>query len=470
MRARSGRRGAGPALGGAAVLALLIGGGACDEPCCTIDGQPITLIRGPAGELLVGVRTGTTTSGLALFDTGAAMSLWHTARPATPPTLVARTITLVGPAPEGAVTPARAVFRGLITAETTVGAVGTAADNLRLAAVLGGDLMRGFAVEIRFAIPEATFWPREPATDNFLASSNYAVLHLPRRGGGELESQDPGNFLGEHAPHQVPPSRLLLRACAAPDVFRREDPLPVRCCRGEEQSVSTGTDLSLLLSTGAGPTVLGRAAWERIRLRLDPAPPPGERRPVLLAQSATPIDAEWVKLPRLALVNRQAELSLDPGPCAELARSRRLEQVELLQVQNSSLAACALPCDRDPQASERAQNSAAYLELGEALDVAVIADVEPLLQAVRMEVRPLGPEVDGFLGAAALARTRLELDYVSKDTRAIFSCTPEAAQELCRSVASCPRLPAPGQIRACFGLPAHGLPQMCETPKVTCGS
>ena len=183
--------------------------------------------------------------------------------------------------------------------------------------------------------------------------------------------------------------------------------------------------------------------------------------------SARPVPALFTRLPRVALVDAEADPATDPGPCGELARARRLEQVALSQSQNPQLAACALRCDRDPRDLGRAQNSAAYLELAGDLEVAVVEDTTPFLQAIRLEVRPRGPEVDGLLGVAALASTRVELDYQSQTTRAIFSCDARAAAVTavpgnCRAVGRCPRLPGSGQRRACFGLPAHGLPEMCE--------
>jgi hypothetical protein len=166
-------------------------------------------------------------------------------------------------------------------------------------------------------------------------------------------------------------------------------------------------------------------------------------------------------------VDREAPLADDPGPCAELARTRRLEQVAVRQNASSESAACALPCDLDPREPTRAQNSAAYLQLPSDIEVAIVEDTNFLLHAVRTEVRPAGPEVDGFLGAAALAQVRVELDYVATQPRGIFSCEPGSPPELCRAVARCPRLPGGGQRRACFGLPAHGLPNLCENP-TTC--
>jgi hypothetical protein len=358
----------------------------------------------------------------------------------------------------------RAWMREVLTVEATLGAVDLDSDSQPLRLVLGGDLLSGLSVEISMYGPTLTFWRRQPATDGFLATVGYAVLHLPRRGGGQLVALDPGDRLGQRQAHQFPPSRLLLRACAAPLPFDRTQSPPTRCCAAEERRFSPGgADLALVLSTGVGPIVLGRAAWERVRVRLGAADlMPLEDRPLLVAMAARPVPAQWTRLPRLALVNAEAPRELDPGPCAELGRARRLELVAISQAANATRAACALPCDRDPREPARAQNTAAYLELGDSLEVAIVDDVTPFLQAIRTEVRPAGPEVDGLLGAAALAGTRFEMDPFEGDTRAIFTCEAALAPERCRAVPRCARLPDSSQRRACFGLPAHGLPEMCE--------
>jgi hypothetical protein len=439
----------------------------CDEPCCAFDGRPIPLERGPGGELIVRLATGAAEPGRALLDTGSPVTVWHTAQPASPPDVVRRDLRLLGPPRAGGTAPLRALIRQVLAINGRIGPIGTTESSFVPDAVLGGDLLRSFSVEIGFAVPEVTFWRRQPAADDFLAGAGYVLLHLPRYGGGELEALAPPDALGMRAPHQVPPSRLLLRACAAPAAFRQEEPLPGRCCPGDERKLATGADLSLVLTTGVGPLVLGRGAWERVRATLTD-PPAATSRPLLLASSERPIMAEWTRLPRLALVNREADLGTDPGPCTELGRARRLEQVAVRQAAQSQLAACVLPCDVDPRTPGRAQNAAAYLEVGGELEVAIIDDADDLLQAVREEVRPDGPEVDGFLGAAALAGARVELDYLGKDTRALFSCEEGTPVERCRAVARCPRLPEPGTTHVCFGLPAHALPQMCEN-QAACG-
>jgi hypothetical protein len=451
---------------------------ACDDPCCTFDSLPIPLERGPAGELLIRVASGAG-SGRALLDTGSPVSMWHTPSPADPPEIERRDWRLLGPPTSSNPAPVRGVIEGVLTVNGAVGAIGNAGGSLVPTAVLAGDVLKAFSVEIGFAAPEVTFWPRQPAPDDFLAGAGFVLLQLPRYGGGEIASQDPPDTLGMQQSHVVPASRLLLRACAAPTAFAREDPLPARCCAADERALVTGTDLSLLLATGTGPIVLGRSAWERVQARMPALPAPVPGQPLLVATFGRPIAAAWTKLPRVALVNREADLGSDPGPCAELARARRLEQVDFRQSQANQRAACVFPCDVDPRTSGRAQNSAAYLEVGGDLDVAVVEDTERLLQAVRDEVRPGGPEVDGFMGAAALAGARVELDYQSKDTRALFSCEAATAAPTmtttmttimasCRAVARCPRIPEPGQKHVCFGLPAHGLPEVCED-QAACG-
>ena len=110
--------------------------------------------------------------------------------------------------------------------------------------------------------------------------------------------------------------------------------------------------------------------------------------------------------PRFALVDLETGAATDPGPCVELARARRIEQVSYQIVRNHdrSSDACTQPCDTDPREPDKAQNSAAYLELTGQIPVAVIADDRAYLQGLRFDVRPEGPELDGVIGAGALGR------------------------------------------------------------------
>jgi hypothetical protein len=434
---------------------------ACSEPCCTYDSQPIALGRARNGELLAQVSVDGAGEAQAILDTGSPITIWHAAVSGLPD-VRSRQVRLLGlAAPLGDRTrvPTRAIFRETMTVAAPLAPIDAAGAPIQAALLLGGNLWQNFSVEIGFGAPELVLWPEQRATDPFLSAVGYAVLHTKLRGGGELEALGPGGGIGPRGPYQYPSSLLALRACGAPQAFDREAALAARCCPGDERGLASGVDLSLLLSTGVGPLVLSRSAWTRLSSQLA-APPATMSGTLAVPTSKLPIAAEWTTLPRLALIDRQADPSVDPGPCVELGRARRLEQVDVAQARNADHAVCALPCDQDGH--DRAQDSAAYLELAGALPVAVIADGEPILQTARTEIRPDGPEVDGILGAGVLVNARVELDYRSQPARAIFSCEASAPSGACRTVGSCPRLPKAGQTHACFGLPSHALPRICD--------
>ena len=171
----------------------------------------------------------------------------------------------------------------------------------------------------------------------------------------------------------------------------------------------------------------------------------------------------WATIPRFVLINLEAGPDNDPGPCVELGRSRRTEMVSY---QNQVVAApapalCGARCDVDPNNTGEAANSAAYLEISGQIPVAVIADDDEFLQGLRFDVLPEGPELDGLVGANALGRSRLELDYLSSPARAVFSCETDAPREVCWAAARCPQLPDPSSVHYCFGLGPHGLPASC---------
>ena len=58
------------------------------------------------------------------------------------------------------------------------------------------------------------------------------------------------------------------------------------------------------------------------------------------------------------------------------------------------------------------------------LFLVVVADDEPLLQALRTELRPAQPEIDGVLGLSALAATEFDVDY--PHNRLLFRCAASA--------------------------------------------
>jgi hypothetical protein len=97
------------------------------------------------------------------------------------------------------------------------------------------------------------------------------------------------------------------------------------------------------------------------------------------------------------------------------------------------------------------------------IPVAIIADDSPYLQGYRFDLRPEEPEIDGVIGAAALGRSRVEIDYISSPARAAFSCESDALRAECFAAARCPRLPDASYQHLCFGLPQHGFVPVCAS-------
>jgi hypothetical protein len=345
-------------------------------------------------------------------------------------------------------------------------------------AVLGGDIMRGFSIDLRFGAacgPEnqercasVTFWRHQNADLGILQDAGFAVLGFSLTGGGEVTAQGNEDFLGLRGPISLPATRVLLRGCLGAALFAPTDDIVACCERRDASTLATGANLALLLATGVGPTILGEAAWARVvaagaatgQTFPEPVAVPASLR---IATWPTPLDARWTTLPRLALVDQEVDNDNDPGACVELARARRLEQVSYRTVHTPEANTCFQPCDADVRERGKAQNSAAYLEIGGQIPVAIIAETEPFLQGLRFDIRAEGPELDGLIGAGALGRSRVEIDYVSDQTRALFSCETDASRAECRAVPRCPRLPTGGAAHVCFGLPRHGQAETCDT-------
>jgi hypothetical protein len=472
----------------AALCAVTLGG--CDDDCCTLDSFPIALDRAPLGNgvagggalLALAVATGATpdlTSEMVV-DTGTPVVILGTAAAGDLQTaaggfdLFDADSALMPP-------PLRARFRGIDVLSLPLHPVGD--PTMTPMGILGNNLLLGYSVEFRFGAlcPSGgattcswmTFWPQLGADASFLEDAGYAVLYFTLFGGGEVTADGDADFLGLRGPLQIPATRVVLRACAAPSAFLPGDatpgvaPSPACCTAADAIAQSSGVDLSLLVDTGVGPLVLSQSAWTKVAAAAlassGAAPPAPTSSPLLVATWPVPIDATWSTIPRYALVNLEAGTNLDPGPCVELARSRRTEIVSYQTVMNSALAppVCGAPCDVDPTQSGEAQNSAAYLEIGGDVPVAIIADDEPFLQALQFDVLPEGPQIDGLGGAGALGRARLELDYISSPTRAVFSCEAHVPRSVCWSASRCPQLPDHDHQHLCFDLPAHGLPATC---------
>jgi hypothetical protein len=498
------------ALAGAVLTVGISGSAGCSQSCCTVDSYPIPLGRAPLGApppdggAGAGVAPGPDGGALLavaglpatpdspfnmVVDTGSPFTLLAGAGSANPQTTQASwNLFSWGFPPGGA--PLRATFRGLDVFEVPLQPVGD--PSLVPGGVLGADILRGYSVEFRFGqlcpsgapgfCSSMTLWGHLDEDASLLEDAGYAVVNFTPFGGGEVTADGDPDFLGLRGPLTIPATRVVLRGCALADPFTPVTGSPrlsIATCQKAQDSVDqkSGVELSLMIDTGVGPLVLAASAWERVvaaglsskptpvTLPDVPATPGASPPPLYVASWTGPIPVLlWTSIPRYALVNLEIGTNDDPGPCVELARSRRTEIVSYTTVTAPARQLCGARCDLDPNNAGVAQNSAAYLEIGGNIPVAVIADDEPFLQGLRFDILPEGPELDGLVGAAALGRARLELDYVSQSPRAVFSCETDAPRDVCWAAARCPQLPDHTSQHYCFDLPAHKLPAACAPP------
>jgi hypothetical protein len=489
----------------------------CGQDCCTVDSYPIALGRAPLGAPALGpppfdaaVLDGgappdggalTTLGGLEsavgqtfpmVVDTGFPVTLLAGAANAQT-TQVSFDLYASGISPP----PVRARFPGWDVIEMPIHPAG---DPTYLPqGVLGADLLRNYSVEFRFGAlcapgsaslcSSMTLWSHLGEDASLLEDAGYAVISFTPFGGGEITADGDPDFLGLRGPLDIPATRVVLRACAMADAFSPATGSPRLSIGGCTTAASalcqaSGVDLSLMIDTGVGPLVLAASAWQRVvaaaasalptPITLPPlpaSPPDPPLAPLYVASWPTPIEVLlWASIPRFALVNLEAGVNDDPGPCVELGRARRTEFVSYNTVYNAAADICGAKCDLDPNNAGVAQNSAAYLEISGQIPVAVIADEDQFLQGLRFEILPEGPELDGLVGASALGRARLELDYPSSPSRAVFSCETDAPRGACWAAARCPQLPDHSSQHYCFGLPAHGLAPTCAPPDAGAGT
>ncbi len=282
-------------------------------------------------------------------------------------------------------------------APCSIGAPGTPTE---IGGVIGADTLQGHA--IRF----------EPDTGRMfvldeLAGSNAqrdqvcdAPLPAPFFGGGTL-------LVGD-TELTFPGLRLALDVCLmpTPTVDRPLDPI--------------GVDASMVMSTAIGLSILGEARYEQYRRAYGGEPlsalPPGT---VLLPSG--PVTGKLASIASLDLVS--GSTTWTRGPCRGVYASRFLTRGLC------GTGVDGVPAEQEdcPCGTARFCDAPAVVELAPAAPIqfVVVPDTHPVLQALRAELRPARPEVDGILGMNALAGSVLDVDY--PNNRAVVRCVPPAA-------------------------------------------
>lgn len=246
-------------------------------------------------------------------------------------------------------------------------------------ALVGLDTFSGDALRIRLATDEIFVLPDIAGNDLRRARSCDAVLDSPFRGGGTL-------VLGG-TEVSFTNWRIAIDTCIAP-----------RPARLLAQS-ARGANALFVLSTAIGPSLLTATAYERYR-EIDPLAPARETLPEhTVYLPSGPVTGGLADLPSIALVGNSG--SNPRAPCRQMWASHLLAERD-----------CQLG-DDCPCTEGVFCGVPAVVELAPAsrIPVLVVPDDNETLQALRTELRPDRPEVDGILGTAALEALELDIDY-----------------------------------------------------------
>jgi hypothetical protein len=306
------------------------------------------------------------------------------------------TLTLYGILATGEFGEARARFedKSVVTLHpcdlaTPVCEVGTDAVPRAFDAVLGMDAFSGDALRIRTAAAELFVFPDIAGDDLHRSRSCDAVFPSTFRGGGTL-------MLGG-TEVQFPNRRIAVDTCLAPN--------PTGLTQRER-----GLDALLVLSTALGPMLLNETIYARYQ-QLDPTALDVAALPEQIVNLPSgPIVGRLTSLPALALVGN---LPSNPrAPC------RQVYAHHLLAAQN-----CGPGIDCPCADNEAFCSVPAVVEIAPPgrLAAVIVPDDDPTLQALRTELRPDRPEVDGILGTEAMQALELDIDY--PNGRMLARCT-----------------------------------------------
>ncbi len=351
------------------------------------DPYPI-LVENTTGALVVGVReAGSDADRIAVLDV---MSPWTLIDrgPDVEQSIDSTTLTLMGARmPGGELTLPRAAFVDkrilnlhpcdLSVQECTVGPAG---GERPFSALVGLDSFGGDALRLRLSSDEIFVLPDIAGDDIRRGRSCDAVFPSPFRGGGTLVI---GGTEVSFASW-----RIAIDACIQPSPKR----LLAQSARG--------ANAMFVVSTGIGVSMLTVTAYQRYR-ELDVINiPPVEMLPeVAVSLPSGPIVGNAGTIPSIALVGNS---SGNPrAPCRQMWASHLLAARD-----------CEPGDDCPCTDGKKFCGVPGLVELAPAggIPILVVPDNDRTIQALRTELRPDRPDVDGILGTDALHLLELDLD------------------------------------------------------------
>lgn len=270
--------------------------------------------------------------------------------------------------------------------------------------ILGADLLSRSSVRFSFPSSEIRFFPDTAGTDSERTLACEAVFGSPFAGGGTLLIAGSEVRFGAWRP--------TLGVCVHTEAM--EVPEPIEDPNGTEVPEATnsevGTDLQMAISTAIGPTLLTEDAYLRYAASGDvPALETLASSTVYLPSG--PVQGRLAEVPFFALTGDVGDDSNGRGPCRELYANARMRDDR-----SCDDTAVDCPCSENRKSCK----AAAAVEISNPMQVLVVQSGLPLLQALRDELRPQIPELDGVLGVQALETLQVEFDFPNK--RVLMRC------------------------------------------------
>jgi hypothetical protein len=270
----------------------------------------------------------------------------------------------------------------------TACAIGGAGVPREVGAILGADVLRGNAIGFEPATNLIRVLPDVAGDNEARGRACDVVVRSPFYGGGTLRVGDTEvGFAG---------TRIALGVCLSPD--------PTAAEAGDR-----GVDAALVLSTGIGLSIIGRARYEAWAAATG-GPAHDALPPATALLPSGPIEGRLGRIDRIAIAGTSTAAR---GPCREVFSHHLLLARDCVPEDGEDC-----PCTGGDAFCD--VDGIAELTPTDPIEVVVVSDEHPLLQALRSELRPDQPEVDGILGMNALAATAFDVDY--PNTRLLLRC------------------------------------------------
>ena len=266
--------------------------------------------------------------------------------------------------------------------------VGTDTAPQAIAAIIGMNAFVSDALRLDLGSSQMFILPDIAGDETSLSNACQSVLPLPFRGGGTLLIG--GTELG------FSNWRIAIDACFAPN----PDPNLLQSARG--------VDMLLVASTSIGPSLLSASSYQRYRDFDATAPDVSALPAASVFLPSGIVSGHVATISSIALVGNST--SNPRAPCRQVYASHYLAVQDCDAANDPNTCPCY-----DPTGSTHDTFCAApaVVELAPTagLPMLVIDDADPTLQALRAELRPNQPEVDGILGTSALRELELDIDY-----------------------------------------------------------